>query len=137
MYNEEQAADSIAQFCRNQVNVKRNLPIRSSDMGVMIYLSHHQKAKVKDVSDFFDVAGATVTEMIQRLEKSGMIVIHQDGQDRRVKRIQLSELGKRFVDETRVDYLDSIQSIRQTLGDADFERFISLIQRINESRVKP
>ena len=137
MYNEEQAADSIAQFCRNQVNVKRNLPIRSSDMGVMIYLSHHQNAKVKDVSDFFDVAGATDTEMIQRLEKSGMIVIHQDGQDRRVKRIQLSELGKRFVDETRVDYLDSIQSIRQTLGDADFERFISLIQRINESRVKP
>lgn len=137
MYNDEQAADFIAQFCRNQVNVKRNLPIRSSDMGVMIYLSHHQKAKVKDLSDFFDVAGATVTEMIQRLEKSGMIVIHQDGQDRRVKRIQLSEQGIRFVDETRVDYLDSIQSIRQTLGDADFERFISLIQRVNESRVKP
>jgi len=137
MYNDEQAADFIAQFCRNQVNVKRSLPIRSSDMGVMIYLSHHQKAKVKDVSDFFDVAGATVTEMIQRLEKSGMIVIHQDGQDRRVKRIQLSDQGIRFVDETRVDYLDSIRSIRQTLGEADFERFISLIQRINESRVKP
>lgn len=136
MYNDEQAADFIAQFIRNQVNVKRNLPIRSSDMGIMMYLSHHQEAKAKDISDFFVIAGATVTEMIQRLEKSGMIAIRQDEHDGRVKRIQLSDQGIRYVEETRMDYLESIQSIRQTLGDEDFERFISCVHRVNESRAK-
>lgn len=137
MKNDEQAADLIAQFCRNQVNVKRNLPIRSSDMGVLIYLMHHSMAKAKDVAEFFDVAGATVAEMIHRLANQGLVEIQQDLADARVKRIELSASGMKFVEETRNDYLSSIRSMKQTLGEEDFERFISFIQRINEKRVKP
>lgn len=136
MNHEEHAAERIAQFCRNQVNVKRSLPIRSSDMGVMIFLLQHPFAKAKDISDFFDVAPATVAEMIQRLVTLKMIIVDRDTEDARVKRIQLSESGKKFVVETRVEYLASIHSMKECLGEKDFETFITLIQRINESRVK-
>lgn len=40
------AAEQIALFCRININMKKELPIRSSEMGILIYLVKGEGEKI-------------------------------------------------------------------------------------------
>lgn len=63
------------------------------------------------------VTPATVTRMIQRMEKAGFVVRREDPDDQRVSRVYLTEAGR----AVRAD----VQAVLQTVDDETFAGFAS------------
>lgn len=55
-----------------------------------------QSVKVSDISDFLNVTRPSITKLIRELEGFGAVVKLQDGEDRRVVRISLTDLGRQY-----------------------------------------
>ncbi|MEN1761987.1 MarR family winged helix-turn-helix transcriptional regulator [Anoxynatronum sibiricum] len=127
------AADTIALFCRLQMVLKKNLPIRSSEMGVLIFV-HQQDHPVTPlmVSHFFQMAKPSVTTIINELVKKEYLTKNISHEDRRSYFISLTNKGSDLVDKTHKEYFRMIELLRDELGEIDFACLIELLERSNQ-----
>ena len=61
----------------------------------VLYLLHEQEGLTQtELAARLDVAPATVTKMLQRLERAGFVQRHTDTEDQRVSRVYLTDAGR-------------------------------------------
>ena len=125
-------ADIVSRFCRYQLVAKRNLPIRSSEMGLLILISKQTNPITPlDISEFFHIAKPTVTEMITHLIITEHLVKIRSDEDRRSFNLEITPKGKTLVESALVDYLKSMEILRTGLGDVEYQALMSLLQKAN------
>ena len=88
----------LAQVCRlhhgrahallDQIGLYRGQP------PLLDILYEHEGQKHTDLATRLGVAPATVTKMLQRMEKAGFVVRHADADDQRVSRAFLTDAGR-------------------------------------------
>jgi len=66
-------------------------------IGALIHINSRVTCGVTDVGDDLGVTSAAASQMLERLVQSGLIERHEDPDDRRAKRIVLTERGHRLV----------------------------------------
>jgi DNA-binding MarR family transcriptional regulator len=112
--------------------VKQDLPLRSSEMGVLIYLSK-QTGDVTPlmVSEFLRVKKPSVTPLIQTLIKKGYVTKQRSQVDKRSYTLQVTERGSRLLEEVEADYLLSVSVLKEKLGDDQFNEWIRLTEKAN------
>lgn len=127
-----QSMDVLGRFCRLKLAVKQDLPLRSSEMGVLIYLSK-QTSDVTPlmVSEFLRVKKPSVTPLIQTLIKKGYVTKQRSQVDKRSYTLQVTELGSRLLEEVEADYLSSVLVLKEKLGDDQFNEWIRLTEKAN------
>ena len=127
-----QSMDALGRFCRLKLAVKQDLPLRSSEMGVLIYLSK-QTGDVTPlmVSEFLRVKKPSVTPLIQTLIKKGYVTKQQSKIDKRSYTLQVTERGFRLLEEVEADYLSSVLVLKEKLGDDQFNEWIRLTEKAN------
>jgi DNA-binding MarR family transcriptional regulator len=126
------AADEMAMFCRLQLYSKKNLPIRSSEMGVLIYVHKNQGGVTPlRISSFFQIAKPSVTAMINELIKNEYLVKEASKTDRRSYTVSLTEKGLRLVSSEQDAYFKSIALLEERMGPEDFETFVGLLKKAN------
>lgn len=69
-----------------------------SHLGTLFYLHHCGSCGVTEVGDHLGVTSAAASQLLDRLVEQGMVVREEDPNDRRVKRIKLSDKGNRAFD---------------------------------------
>lgn len=123
------SADSIGMLCRLHMNTKRDIPIRSSEMGVLIF------AQKKDVpvtplmiSQFFKITKPSVTSSITALVKGGYLTKEISAKDRRSYTLRTTLKGEKLVETTFVEYYKSIEILKEKMGEERFNQFIELVQ---------
>ena len=95
------AMEQVSLFCRLNMNTRRNLPIRSSEMGMLIYLVKADGEKTaKGVADFFKVTKAMATNMSSALLKNGFLEKQQQENDKRSFLLRPTEKAVQLVNET-------------------------------------
>jgi DNA-binding MarR family transcriptional regulator len=127
-----QSMDVLGRFCRLKLAVKQDLPLRSSEMGVLIYLSK-QTTDVTPlmVSEFLRVKKPSVTPLIQTLIKKGYVTKQRSQVDKRSYTLQVTEQGSRLLEEVEADYLSSVLVLKEKLGDDQFNEWIRLTEKAN------
>jgi len=127
-----QSMDVLGRFCRLKLAVKQDLPLRSSEMGVLIYLSK-QTSDVTPlmVSEFLRVKKPSVTPLIQTLIKKGYVTKQRSQVDKRSYTLQVTERGSRLLEEVEADYLSSVLVLKEKLGDDQFNEWIRLTEKAN------
>lgn len=132
-------SDSIRAIGMKIQNMANN---RLSELGLnaqqgqmMGYIFEHQDKGViqKDLADHFGRKGATITSMLQGLEKKGYIkrVIPKDNE--RQKNIYLLQKGTDLVEEFNDIFLGVEKSITQGLTEAESETFMKLLIKVKET----
>ena len=66
---------------------------------LIMQLYKHDGMTHSDLSEKMDVTPATVTNMVKRMERDGLVVRRRDDEDERVSRVYLTEEGKALRDE--------------------------------------
>jgi MarR family transcriptional regulator, organic hydroperoxide resistance regulator len=66
---------------------------------IMACLHDNSAMSLSELTDLTLISQPTVTRLVQRLEKKGLIRKSIDGRDRRILRVTLTSLGHREVDE--------------------------------------
>jgi DNA-binding MarR family transcriptional regulator len=73
----------------------------------------------------------TVTRMIERLDKDGLITIHSDKDDRRSKILSLTDKATKLLEKVIPVYNERIRLMSAALNDGDKRRLITLISKID------
>lgn len=125
-------AETISLFCRININTKKELPVRSSEMGVLIYLvkSGAYTTPVK-LSEFFKVTKPMVTTMVNSLCKKGYILREPSNSDKRSVMLKPTEKAVELVEQTYAEYYKNMNLLKEDLGSEDYTTLISLLSRAN------
>lgn len=84
-----------------------------NDLLILIYLFRFNDATVTELAEHISSPPNTVTGIVTRLEKRGLITRIRQTDDRRVVKISLTELGKQEVEQsvsTLSGYLDAVEN---------------------------
>ena len=127
------AAEVISLFCRLNINTKKELPIRSSEMGMLIYLCKTDGSKTPmGVASFFKVSKAMATNMVTSLCKKGYLEKRPAPEDGRSSLLCPTELAVRLVESTYQAYYNGMELLEEKMGSADFRALVSLLGKANE-----
>lgn len=108
----------------------------NSQQGRMIgYIYEHQDEGViqKDLAEVFNRRGASITSMLQGLEKKGYIKRVTQENDERQKRIYVLDKGARLVEEFHQIFAEVEDSITAGLSPEEAETLKSLLQRVSNN----
>jgi len=127
------ATEEVAMFCRLQMNIKKDLPVRSSEMGVLIYTTK----QIEDVtplmiSQFFQITKPSVTSMVNSLIKQDYLLKTPSSTDGRSYTVSVTTKGRKLVETTYDEYFSAMALLEEKMGEVDFKLFVQLILRANE-----
>lgn len=125
--------EQISLFCRLNINTKRELPIRSSEMGMLIYLVKTEEEKTPNaVSKFFKVTKSMATNMATSLLNKGYIEKIQLETDKRSFLLIPTEKAVRLVEDAYEEYFKIMSVLETKMGETKFDALIDLLERANE-----
>lgn len=128
-----ESAKQVSLFCRLNLNRPRELPIRSSEMGMLIYLVKTDEMKTPNAAArFFKVTKAMVTNMVTSLLSNGYIEKRQLETDRRSYELIPTAKAVRLVEDTYKDYFKTMSLLEAKLGKEKFDALICLLTAANE-----
>lgn len=125
-------AESIALFCRLLINEKKELPIRSSEMGLLILAAKNEEPVTPVMAaGYFKVSKPMIAAMVRSLEEKGLLRKNPSLRDKRSFTLEVTEAGKALVDSTYAAYYSTMQLLQEKLGRAPFQNLIALLDAAN------
>lgn len=86
-------------FARDRSNPFFSVHLTMSQLKILFALRLHGAAGGQELTQIMGVSLATMTGIVDRLVASGHVTRHEDPNDRRVRRIELTEQGTRLTDD--------------------------------------
>ena len=89
-----------------------------------------EKVNNSDIAEYIGAPLNTVTGVINRLEKKGLVERLRDKEDKRVVNIILTDIGKALVNEQKDEILFYFKKIYEALDDTERSTLINIIGKI-------
>lgn len=125
-------ADIISLFCRINIHTRHDLPVRSSEMGLLMFITHSaQPPTSADAVTFFKVSKPMVAGMVRSLESKGYLARGKSASANRRFTLLLTEKGKTLVTQTTEEYFKNMTVLLEGLGRQDFDTLLALLDRAN------
>ncbi|MCC8079521.1 MAG: MarR family transcriptional regulator [Oscillospiraceae bacterium] len=87
---------------------------------------------LKTVEKFFCVAQSTAAGTALRLEKKGLVAAVADPRDKRLKKIRITEAGRRVCENTRINMDEGERRLTAALTPPEAEQFRALLLKVYE-----
>ena len=100
---------------------------------LLLLISQNNGASQGDLAEMMDVRPSSMTEMLMKMEQSGLVTRRQDDKDQRVMRIFLTENGKKIADESKATVDDFTTKIFSCLTSEEQENMLNLIEKISSN----
>lgn len=124
--------DAVSRFCRLQMNIKRDMPIRASEMGALIYVEKsEQPATPLMISNYFGIAKASVTDMVNSLIKKDYLIKIPSKVDKRSYTLEVTPKGHELLEATYDEYFKSMEILNKRMGAEEFRSLIKLLKEAN------
>jgi DNA-binding MarR family transcriptional regulator len=105
------------------LGVARGLDLSFSQMRALFVLSDsHDELAVHELAELLGLSMATAGRAVQGLAKADMVTRREDDRDRRIKRVRLSEQGRRFVDGLMQAHREAVRECLESLSDHERDR---------------
>ena len=113
------------------LGVARGLDLSFSQMRALFVLADSQRElAVHELAALLGLSMATCGRAVQSLAKADMVTRREDDQDRRVKRVRLSEHGRQFVDGLLQAHRDAVRECLETLSDHERDQLAQALAPI-------
>lgn len=90
---------SMRHSMRNFIRFARERGFSMSHLGALFHLHRLGSCGVTEIGDHLGVTSAAASQMLDRLVEQGLVSRSEDPEDRRVKRIVLTDEGRRILEE--------------------------------------
>ena len=109
--------------------------ISDGRFGVMMLLNHEPEKPVNptDLADRANVTRATMTGLIDTLERDGFVKREHAPDDRRMMLVQLTTKGRNFLDEILPDYFRRVAALMSRLTVAERKTLVALLGKIEQN----
>ena len=120
-------------FGRDYMELKKELPIRPSEMGVLNIISKDDKMYTPlMVAALLDVSKPMIANHISVLEQKGYITKDFSSDDKRSFYIIPTEKAKELVKNEEKKLHSKLKKIEKTIGIDKFEMLINTLKEVNE-----
>lgn len=101
----------------------------------VLMLLHHccGPSTPAELAEETGVTRATMTGLIDTLEKDGWAQREMDPHDRRTTRVRLTPAGESFLERTLPDYFRCVSSLMDPLDEAERQQLVTLLQKIQRA----
>lgn len=82
---------------RSWNHLAKSSGISMPQFGILMQLHHRGNCAIGDVSEHFDITNAAASQLVDKLVQGGLIQREEDIQDRRVKVLNLTDKGRKFI----------------------------------------
>lgn len=126
------ASELISLFCRLNTNTKRELPIRSSEMRMLIYLVKTDEEKTPiGVARFFRFTKSMATNMVTSLSSNGYIERKRSEADKRSFLLIPTDKAIQLVENTYDEYFKMMSVLEKKMGKEKFHNLLALLETAN------
>ena len=132
------------QIIQNTLDLIKNIELRSYRKGelsplqirTIVFVKDKRCVKSSDLARQFNVTPATITAQIDKLVSNGWLERCDDGDDRRVINITLTEKAKKEVDKLVDQTVKRYDWIFKSLTKEEQKIFLNLVIKINQNAHK-
>jgi MarR family transcriptional regulator, 2-MHQ and catechol-resistance regulon repressor len=104
--------------------------MRTSDFEILEALYHKGRLTVREVSEAVLINTGSITYVIDKLEKKGLIERSHCKDDRRVVYIHITDEGKKLMDDIFPKHQQVIESFFQDVSDEETQVLINVLKRV-------
>lgn len=123
----------LAVFSKRYMELKKGLPIRPSEMGVLNIITQTPGPHTSVMlAEFLGVSKPMITAHITSLVDKGYVVKAQSDEDRRVYYILPTDKALELVERTRKEMDSHLSRLMEVLGQEEFEHFIRLAKKAGQ-----
>jgi DNA-binding MarR family transcriptional regulator len=115
---------------RNYMHYAREKGLSRSMIGTLFHLSHRDHAGVTDLSEHLGVSSAAASQMLERLVDEGLIKRSEDPDDRRMKKITLTDKGARVLKESVSARLGWLEELAENFTEVEKQQITSAMELI-------
>lgn len=134
----ESGAETIQIFSRLWLNTKKDLPVRFSEMRLLLLLEKSKEAVTPVMAaEALGIKKQVITTMTNALEKKGYVIKNPSATDKRSHILSPTQKGMDLVKRRYAEYHRTVGRMKEELGDVDFATFIVLLERVNSTLRKP
>lgn len=125
------------QFRKAGWHDKKNRRYNPSEFKVLAAIEQgankkQREMKVSEISQLLKVTPPTVTQIINTLEKDGLIERRIDPNDRRVVKIKLSPKGMEVARKAREAFTETLLGLIDYLGEEESEQLAELLTKVQQ-----
>ena len=110
-----------------------NLTMQQNHALVLLVHAPEHTLSLKELEERFCAAQSTVAGLISRLEKKGLVEAVSSPEDKRVKRVRLTEEGQRLCAISRQNLVDSEARLTSNLSPEERESFLACLKKVYEA----
>jgi DNA-binding MarR family transcriptional regulator len=127
---------SMRNSTRNFIHYARESGLSISHFGAIFHLYRSGSCGVTEIGEQLGVTSAAASQMLDRLVQQGVVLRTEDPEDRRVKRIVLTDKGCRILEEAIRARQSWLEELALNLTDSEKESVTTaltlLIGRVNQ-----
>lgn len=126
------AFDLVHQLEKNRLKGVKNVDLSINELHLIEAVGSGERGtSIREIAKTLEITMPSVTVATSKLEKKGLLTKVQDEQDRRVVRVVLTPLGKKFDLAHRYFHERMIRSILSQLKEEEKESFIQVIRTLH------
>lgn len=89
-----------------------------------------QEVKVSEISKALRVTPPSITQLLNKLEKDGLVARRMDENDRRVVLVRLTSKGEEIAQKGLEDFFNTFNNLVDALGEEDSEALATLLTKV-------
>jgi DNA-binding MarR family transcriptional regulator len=113
---------------RGHMHYAREKGLSRSMIGTLFYLSHRHHTGVNDLSEHLGVSSAAASQMLERLVEEGLIQRIEDPEDRRMKKITLTDSGYQVMKESVSARINWFKALIEEFSDEEKKQIGSALE---------
>ena len=119
-------------FSKNYMELKRGLPIRPSEMGVLNIITGTEESHTPVMlAEMLGVSKSMITAHITSLERKGYITKAPSAQDKRAYYILPTDKALELVEYAKADLDEKLAHMERELGQERFYTLVALAEKAN------
>ena len=126
----------LAQVCRMSGHRLRvhmtKIGLHKGQGFALIHLWHHEGIPQRELSQAMHISPASVTNMLQRMERDGLIVRERDREDQRVVRVFLTDKAKAMRKEARTAFHQMEEELSSIYTDEEKATLHRLLTKLHD-----
>ena len=123
----------LSVFSKNYMDLKKGLPIRPSEMGILNIISETEGPHTPVMlAEMLKVSKPMITAHITSLENKGYITKSPSPQDKRAYHILPTEKAQALVQKAKADLTHKLDWLIDGLGQDDFNALVELAEKANK-----
>lgn len=122
--------DIISSHFHLIISSRAGILLSLQEMKVIKFLGETESCIMREISEHFNVALSTTTNVVDKLEEKGFVRRERIEEDRRIVKVFLTPAGQKIFQQCLEDFLKMSRCMLMALSETEQDVYLSLIEKI-------